>query len=330
MNDYLYYKNLSENECKQLVGKLFIEIQDNDEIENILLHLSLFSSGECLKDLYPKLIEKQLFYPPEIYKHADSNIADKLIQFIESGKYNNNHLLICLAWIGTKNVIDFFVYSSNKKPKWTKNLYVLPIDYADQAGWVIDKNGEKRMLINRNIKVLKNTTGLNEKPFGLSTFIQLEEKCPFCNGNLTKVFSTQLKNKTVEFATCMLCNCYNPVFMNINKDGKSSWHEKNIRWEHLDDSMEMEPIKENTLRITDENRNPEYTISQFIEISKSQIGGFPTWIQDAEYLNCPNCGYKMDFIGQIDMEDVKEYGEGIYYFQYCKSCDITGTNYQQT
>jgi uncharacterized protein YwqG len=118
--------------------------------------------------------------------------------------------------------------------------------------------------------------------------------------------------------------------MRIDTNGKSSLYENNKKWEHFDDSMEMDAIAPNTLVITTEKRKPEHTISQFIEISKSQIGGHPTWVQDSEYLDCPECNRTMDFIGQIDFEDVEEYGEGIYYFQHCKKCSITGTNYQST
>ncbi|MCU1288450.1 MAG: hypothetical protein JWN60_679, partial [Acidobacteria bacterium] len=114
-------------------------------------------------------------------------------------------------------------------------------------------------------------------------------------------------------------------------EGNEHWHDANKKWEHFDRfELQARKIKENILIITDEARKPEFTISQFIVISKSQIGGYPTWVQDADYLNCPKCNQKMRYIGQIDMEDVEEYGEGIYYFHFCEKCKITGTNYQQT
>jgi len=185
-------------------------------------------------------------------------------------------------------------------------------------------------LISQDVKVLKNRSKLKVSGSDNSTFVPQEKECPFCGSTLTKVFSTKIGDEIIDFISCLLCCCYEPVFMRIDKDGKSSWHEKNTKWEHFDGSLEMDPIAENTLILSDEYRKPGYTISPYTEISKSQIGGYPTWIQDAEYLNCPDCGDKMDFIGQIDMEDVEEYGEGLYYFQYCRKCRITGANYQQT
>ena len=292
--------------------------------------MSLFTDGESLKEIYPTLIAKKIFYYPEIYRHADESIADKLIDLVEKNDSNKNHILICLAWIGTQNVVAFFVDSSENRPKWTKKLYVLPKEYADQAGWIIEKNGTPRELISKEVSVLQNKDKAESVNQDFQTFVEHSENCPFCKSKLTTVFSTQIDNKNTEFSTCLLCGCYEPIFMRIDENGKSIWHDKNKKWEHFDDSMEMDSIAPNTLVLTDEKRKPEYTISQFVEISKSQIGGFPTWIQDAEYLKCPDCEETMDFIGQIDFEDVEEYGEGIYFFQHCKNCNLTGANYQQT
>ncbi len=330
MTDYKNFENLSSQECKELVGKLFTEINNEDQIESILLYLSLFTNGESLKEIYPTLINKKVFYYPEIYRHADEFIADKLIELVEKNDSNKNHILICLAWIGTQNVIDFFVESSKNKPKWTKKLYVLPKEYAGQAGWIIEPNGTRRELISYEVKVLKNKDKVESEIADFQTFVEHSEDCPFCKSKLTTVFSTQIDNQLTDFVTCLLCGCYEPIFMRIDENGRSTWHNKNKKWEHFDDSMEMDSVVPNTLVLTDEKRKPEYSISQFVEISKSQIGGYPTWIQDAEYLKCPDCGETMNFVGQIDFEDVEEYGEGIYYFQHCKKCSITGTNYQQT
>lgn len=330
MTDYNYFQNLSLTESQAVVEKLFNEIIDEDEIEETLLYLSIFTNGECLKEFYPTLIEKKIFYYPEIYRHADSSIANRLIEVLEQNNDNNNHILICLAWIGTQNVIDFFIKSSKSKPKWAKELYVLPKQYADQAGWIIDENETKRELISQEVKVLKNKSSTENETSENETFSEHEKECSFCKSKLTTVFSTQIDGKLIEFTSCLLCSCYEPFYMRIDTYGKSSLYENNKKWEYFDDSMKMDVITPNTLVITNEKRKPEHTISQFIMISKSQIGGYPSWVQDSEYLDCPECKRTMDFIGQIDFEDVEEYGEGIYYFQHCKKCNITGTNYQQT
>jgi hypothetical protein len=331
MNDYKFYLNLTEEESIEYASKVVQEVKDNEKLEDVLLHLALFTNGECLKPHYPILINKKIFYPGEIYLHADEKIADELIKVIENSDGNVNHLLICLAWIGTQNVVDFFVKTSIKKPKWTEKLYVLPKEYADQAGWFIDENNQKRFLINEQVSVFSRLDLGNANEFQSKTFVEKESLCKFCKNNLTTVFETKIRLKVIPFSTCLLCSCYEPFFMKIDVENNSHWHDANKKWEHLDrfDNV-IEKIKQDTLKITSEKRKPEYTISQFVAISKSQIGGYPTWVQDADYLNCPDCNQKMMYVGQIDMEDFEDYSEGIYYFHYCENCKITGTNYQQS
>ena len=38
----------------------------------------------------------------------------------------------------------------------------------------------------------------------------------------------------------------------------------------------------------------------------------------------------MTFIGQLDWEQIEEYGEGIYYMFLCADCKVTATLFQQT
>ena len=333
MNDYKFYLNLTESESIEFAKKSLAEITNKDRLEDILLHLALFTDGKCLKPLYPFLIDKKIFYPSEIYIHADEKIADELIKMIETGDGNANHLLTCLAWIGTRNVIDFFVTSSTTKTDWTQQLYVLPNKYAEQAGWIIDGNLEKQYLISNEVSVFtkKDSSSSKKNNSESQTFVESSIVCKFCKNNVTRVFQNEIDSALIPFITCLLCCAYEPFFMNVINNGNVSWNSANKKWKHFDEyDLEIRKVEENTLVITDERRKPEFAINQFIAISRSQIGGYPTWVQDAEYLSCPNCKNTMQYIGQIDMEDVEDYGEGIYYFHFCGKCKITGTNYQQT
>lgn len=64
-------------------------------------------------------------------------------------------------------------------------------------------------------------------------------------------------------------------------------------------------------------------------ISFSQVGGHPSWEQDAEYPRCPSCQQRMAFIAQLSNEDF-EVAEGIYYAFLCRPCQTAATHYQQT
>ncbi len=65
-------------------------------------------------------------------------------------------------------------------------------------------------------------------------------------------------------------------------------------------------------------------------VTFSQVGGLPTWIQDAQYPPCPECNNMMPFVGQLSNEDIEEYSEGIYYAFACRTYGIGAVNYQQS
>ena len=63
------------------------------------------------------------------------------------------------------------------------------------------------------------------------------------------------------------------------------------------------------------------------EWDKSSIGGAPTFIDDANYAKCPECGKKMRHLAQLGEECT---GSGIIYVQICKDCQMAATLYQQS
>jgi hypothetical protein len=136
--------------------------------------------------------------------------------------------------------------------------------------------------------------------------------------------------------TCLYCSCYQTIFAKT-QDCKVHWHEKNAPGEFFIKNPEyMKRDESNTiefeygLRPTAEKRRATCTANQFVEISRTQIGGLPTAINDMEYPKCPDCGKTMRFTAQLDREDIEEYGEGIYYFFVCDGCGVTAANYGQS
>lgn len=216
------YNLLSKEELERL--KYYaLELIKNDELElaqNILTRVVCYRNedvGACLR----ALIAKGECYPEVIFKDAPNDVRDYLINQInnDSETLNLNHILLALAWIGDKKVVELFSNWKNNPPKWIDKLYIAPEEYSLEAGWELTQN---------------------------------------------------------------------------------------------------------------EKRNPYHSASQFLETTFSQIGGCPTWIQDAEYPKCPKCSQHMKFIAQFDWEDVENYGEGIYYAFICSDCNIAATHYQQS
>ena len=66
-----------------------------------------------------------------------------------------------------------------------------------------------------------------------------------------------------------------------------------------------------------------------MELKSSQIGGYPCWVQGAEYPQCLDCSQTMTFLAQLNQEDVSN-DEGTYYAFLCTPCQTTATLYQQT
>ena len=59
------------------------------------------------------------------------------------------------------------------------------------------------------------------------------------------------------------------------------------------------------------------------------VGGYPQWVQDAEYLTCPSCGGTMKHLAQIPFGEMIE-GEGVIYVQICEKCKVLGGCFQCT
>ncbi len=68
-----------------------------------------------------------------------------------------------------------------------------------------------------------------------------------------------------------------------------------------------------------------------------RVGGYPCWIQSAEYPECPGCGGLMRFLLQLDSGLPLENGDelswgsgGIAYFHWCDACRISACLLQDT
>lgn len=63
----------------------------------------------------------------------------------------------------------------------------------------------------------------------------------------------------------------------------------------------------------------------WVDEDAGHIGGFPGWIGDAAYPDCPDCAQPMTFIGQLEVSS-----GGRFYAFVCLACRTTATLYQQT
>lgn len=305
----------------------------------------------CLSCLHPgsltsfhgRMIESEIFYPGMIYFNACDDVAIALATLVESAdtKLSRNHLLLCLAWAGNAAAQAAFAKWRKNKPTWVNDLYIPPHAYANEAGWELTHDGQRRdLFFNEAVPLV--LAGEDKVSSAVEVCLRSEEKCPWCSRKLTSLLAVDATSYHVSFLklkprqwrvlTCDVCTAYGLVYGKSNEAGVE-WHTANTRPTYLpDESNDFDVLPERPLVLADQKRH-------FMESASwtglpsghfSQVGGLPTWVHDAEYPNCPDCSRKMLFIGQVSNEDFDPMLEGIFYAFICNECGTTATHYQQS
>lgn len=338
---YKKYVKLSSSEIDEIID---IAIQDKetemDEKTNVFLYLALFSYGcgaKLPQKLYDYLLQNDTFYYGEMFLRAEEDTAVKIVEKINNmpadGTLSINHALMALSFIRCETSKHFLRESSIEPlPEWAKELYISPVLYARTAGWNIEGSNDEKLFTDKAValKVIAKKAGDKNHPI-----YYLDETCPFCGSKLAVMLETDIK-----FATCLNCSCYQTIFTRYSSG--NVWLDSNKKSDILstilkdyktvakDTNESIENLSEKTFAPLEEERRATYTAHQFAVISCTQQGGMPTPINDMDYPICPRCGKVMKFVGQVDMGDLEEYGEGLYYFFTCERCKINGCNYGQS
>lgn len=339
------YHQLTESGRERLVAYAvtLMEEEDFDQAETILLSLTCYTDTRIGRGL-EVFFRKGKYYPAILYKDAGAVIRDQLMDQVERDPVNRNHLLLALAWIGDEEVARLFAKWRQSPPEWASELYQSPEAYAHEAGWELDAGGRKRLLFHPESYLFKvcgeDNKGVSRDLSAVKTLQTGAYSCPWCRSKLTVIFDYDLHNSLVRFmelsgrylriAACLHCNCYGTVFMKVDLDGGYAWSEYNTVPDYLpDNESELEEPAWHCMQLSEQPAGSYENAHWMLEAPASQIGGHPTWIQDAEYPACPCCSETMEFIAQMDMEQAED-SEGIYYAFLCRDCLITAVNYQQT
>lgn len=338
---YKKYVKLSPSKIDEIIDiAVRDEETDIDEKTDVFLYLALFSysCGEKLpKKLYDYLLENDTFYYGEIFLRAEEETAAKIIEKIKKMQTKDtlcvNHALIALSSIRCETSKNFLRESSREPlPEWAGKLHISPVLYARTAGWNIEGSNDDKLFSDNVIPLKTLAKKASDKNHPIYS---LDETCPFCGSKLAVMLETDIK-----FTTCLNCSCYQTIFTRYSSG--NVWLDSNKKSDILSTILEdyktvakdindsTENLSEKTFVPLEEERKATYTAHQFAEISRTQLGGMPTPINDMDYPICPRCGKVMKFIGQVDMGDLEEYGEGIYYFFTCERCKINGCNYDQS
>lgn len=343
------YVSLSPGEAASLKDyAMHLLASGDEETSREILSSLVCYRNDSIAGCLPILMENGVYYPGILYKDAAPDIRDRLLEQVEWDDDNRNHILVALAWIGDEQVIHHFHEWRMKPPQWAGQLYVAPELYAQEAGWKLSDSGGRQDLVHEHSYAVESMEG-HRVPGAHEAAVKLLRQgtsdCPWCSGKLTTLIEVDTAHSVLaklnlsldrlQVDTCVICGCYDAIYMELDADGVPSWSGYNRKPDHMP-VVDMEEYSDEYLRVGQEltlSTDPRSAFYAAIwELSQhgSQLGGHPSWVQDAEYPACPCCGQSMFFIGQLDWSDIEKYGEGIYYMFVCPKDRLTATTYQQS
>lgn len=344
------YISLSDQEADRML-KYAIELLGSNhesEAENILLSLVCYREHN-ISDVLPELIQHDLFYNSVLFKDASQHIRDQLLDRVTWDEDNRNHILLALGWIGDPVVIDQFRKWQTQPPIWAEQLNVAPEHYTLDGGWELTPDGERRNLVNHLCYAIRQTDPHHDEQQGdikevhHARFLETSHStCPWCKRKLTKLIDVDtnhpalqhliLPMENLQVITCENCGAFSTIYMELDNRGEPVWSRDNQEPDYLSDVEDVDTNTRSSSRLTlsTKPQSPYYAAVWTMSQLDSQIGGHPSWVQDAEYPICPCCERRMEFIGQIDYADFDEYSEGIFYMFICLKDRITATLYQQS
>lgn len=145
------YQALSQEQGHELALyalELFDASRGKDEDRDIVLEmlgdLAIFVPGS-LCDFHPRLIEREMFWPGQVYLGADAKTRDQLMTLVEQVKQSQmlGSILECLAWVGDEVVQSKF---SGWRGKLSLPFNGAIDEYTREAGWELTSEGKRRDL----------------------------------------------------------------------------------------------------------------------------------------------------------------------------------------
>jgi uncharacterized protein DUF1963 len=269
---------------------------DTGTAQDIAACLVAFRSVD-ISSLLQEFIRVEALQPEFVFHRAAPKIRDLLTQHLARvaghDQLLTDKLLCALAWVGDERVVQLFARWRDDVPSWASDLYIPPHRYAQQAGWELSSDGQRRNLYHETCyPLIRSDPATAAAPAAVLTETNLFE---------------------LDGAAQMLAflGCPQQIVVPIG------------------DPKLVGDLPRRSLILANTTRSPWCACLDASFAQYSQLGGHPTWEQDAEYPTCGSCAKTMPFIGQISCADV-EPSEGIFYAFLCPDCAVTASTYQQT
>ncbi|HEU4889649.1 MAG TPA: DUF1963 domain-containing protein, partial [Thermoanaerobaculia bacterium] len=322
----------------EVIGRVLTHLaaEEDDRAERLARLLAAFTTAD-LGPLQRAWIANDSYRPGILFRGAGADVRDALLSRL-ADHANRNDILDALAWIGDDAVVARFASWRSNPPAWRSALSVPPEEYAHKAGWELDASGRRRNLTAG--AALPLVPARKAAP-PVHAMKPSTTPCPWCTSPLTRLFRIDTRDprlsflgidrNALEITTCTWCVSFEgPLFMKLGAKGASTWHPANHRADGPTPPPEEPSARLRPLVAAAETRSRFRAAEPFLPVTYTQLGGLPAWIQNTEYLRCPDCTQTMPFLAQLAHDEVQEDTEGMFYAFYCRACAVTGTVYQQT
>ncbi|MGE4207192.1 MAG: hypothetical protein AB7J86_41430 [Vulcanimicrobiota bacterium] len=280
--------------------------------EAILVCLANFRAeglGSRLRDT----LHREIYWPPNLYRDAPSDVAEGLCQRIEEAGLAQprlNHALAALAWTRGDVATAAFSRWRDQRPQWAEAFYVPPEAYPTEAGWCLGPDGARKELFSPDCYLLVPT----EAEATVHCRVPLASSCPGCSTTLEWLFDfSGLPDGPQNVLHCPVCSAFGRFFSRGAAVHPATEY-SGLERDEAGNQSSRRPERLPAFAITEPFGLPD----------ASALGGAPGWIQDAQYPNCPECGQWMGYVAQLDD------GDGRYYAFFCNDCRVSAVNYQQT
>ena len=270
---------------------------DTDTAQDIAACLVAFRSVD-ISSLLQEFIRVEELRPEFVFHRAAPKIRNLLTQHLARvaghDRLLTDKLLRALAWVGDERVAELFAGWRARPPGWASDLHIPPHQYAREAGWELSSDGKRRNLYHEICyPLIRSDAATTAAPVTVLTD--------------TNLFELDGTSEALAFLGC-----------------------KQQLVVPIVDSSLVGDLPRRSLVLATAPRSPWHAGMDSLPTQYSQVGGHPTWVQDAEYPTCSHCNQTMQFIGQISCEDVEPNREGIFYAFLCADCAMTASTYQQT
>ncbi|SIQ83081.1 hypothetical protein SAMN05421578_104253 [Paenibacillus macquariensis] len=281
--------------------------------------------------------DKGIFFPAKLYRDASPEVRDQLLaRLFDPACEVAGHLLLCLALQDDEVIKEAFLRLEKNPLPWRNKLYVNPSVYAHHGGWHFDEQGNCNSLYFNRCYTMLPGDGVDQ---AAKAGQLLEQHCSHCGCQLIDVlrldglderFSFLAVDGVLAIPICPNCIIYTEeTFVRYGENGRSVIipYESSFETKNYCSEADLLEMSRNQLTLSDEPV-PKYYASGGDEVIT--IGGWPDWVQDAQFATCPDCSQTMKFLAALPWNVLLDGSEGTLYIEICTDCRTLCLFHQQT